>query len=325
MGVPSLTAWVAQINESRTFDELTQEGAMSSEEIHSLQINRVCVGSERVYSVGEDGNLIAWRKSDLTCIKTIQVSETQLVSLVIGEQYIFAGGVYLDTKIWQWRRDDLSMVTTLEDDSSSKLALALSDDGLLASGTADGRVSLRSVQTVDQIASVQTDQQIILSVAIDSHFVYAGGIGNYAGVFTRSPFEQVTRLEGHNANVFSLTTDDKFLYSGSGEVWWGGPGSPRPSSFESAIRVWDKTNWECVAILEGHTNNVNSIVVDESSVYSVSDDGTLRVYNKEDWRLAAIVDSGSGNLYGLAADDDYVFTGGRGCRVWKIPKDALKS
>ena len=117
---------------------------------------------------------------------------------------------------------------------------------------------------------------------MDRKYIFAGGIDDCINVFTRDELNQVASLEGHNSNILSLTSDDDYLYSGSGELWWGGPGSPRPPEFESSIRVWDKKDWSCVAVLQGHTDNVNDVATDKKYVYSISDDSTLRVYLKKD-------------------------------------------
>ena len=102
-------------------------------------------------------------------------------------------------------------------------------------------------------------------------------------------------------------------------MWWGGPGSPRPPSFESAIRVWKKDSWECTMLLEGHNDNVNAIAVDTEAVYSVSDDGTIRVYQKNDWS-STWANLETGPLKALVLDKSHIYLGGTTGNIWRIPK-----
>jgi WD40 repeat protein len=61
--------------------------------------------------------------------------------------------------------------------------------------------------------------------------------------------------------------------------------------------------------LKGHNDNVNALAVDDLYVYSVSDDGTLRVYSKSDWHEVAIIDSGVGKVIDVTHDDTLVYFG----------------
>ncbi|GAH37287.1 unnamed protein product, partial [marine sediment metagenome] len=102
---------------------------------------------------------------------------------------------------------------------------------------------------------------------------------------------------------------DKHLYSGSGELWWGGPGSPRPPEFESAVRVWDKKDWSCVTVLKGHTDNVNSIAVDNKYVYSISDDATLRIFSKIDWTETLCLKLDVMRIDAMTTDENSIYIG----------------
>ena len=76
--------------------------------------------------------------------------------------------------------------------------------------------------------------------------------------------------------------------------------------------------------LEGHTDNVNTISVDDDAVYSVSDDGTLRVYKKTDW-FQITVDFESGPIKALALDRSHIYLGGNMGEIWRIPKKLFRN
>ncbi|MHA1637717.1 MAG: hypothetical protein ACTSUO_01125 [Candidatus Thorarchaeota archaeon] len=305
-----------------SIDDGLGDKLISSEIIHSFPISAIVVDQSNVYSTASDGTLIAWEKETLSHLQTVQVSKQDLPALSMDSDFLFTGSVYDDPIIRVWDKKDLDLVSELEGHTSSILSLFSTED-YLYSGSADGSVIIWRKSDWVKHSSIDSGHQIVLSLDVDADYIYVGGINNCTNVFRKSDNTLLTSLEGHNANVFSLATDEKFVYSGSGEIWWGGPGSPRPPSFESAIRVWDKTTWECIAILSGHSDNVNALAVDDSLIYSVSDDGTLRVNVKSNWSEGEVINPGIGVINALASDSDDIYIGGADNKVTKISKLAL--
>ena len=289
---------------------------------HSFPISAISVDDCNIYTTAGDGQLIVLNKFDLSLAKTIQVCDSDLLCISLDDKFVYTGGIYSDGKLRIWDKEGMVLVTSLEDQASSILSLSSTNEFILA-GISDGSFSIWRKPDWTQITRLKTEHEIVLSTAIDETYIYIGGIRNYTSVYTRSNHEHVTNLIGHDANVFSLAVDDRFVYSGSGEIWWGGPGSPRPPSFESAIRVWDKRNWECTAILSGHTDNVNALAVDNVSIYSVSDDGSLRIYDKSDWSEVAVIERGLGVIQALDIDKDFIYIAGADCKVTKISKSII--
>jgi WD40 repeat protein len=241
----------------------------------------------------------------------------------LSPEYIFIGGSYNEPFITAVDRSSLQESTTQKKHSGSVFSLYYHDDELV-SGSANDTVSIWNPFDLSKKKSFVAGQHIVHAVACDNDYIFVGGINDLVGVYRRSNLEKIADLTGHNADIFSLATDDEFIYSGSGEVWWGGPGSPRPSSFESAIRVWSKGTWSCITVLEGHSDNVNAIMVDEHAVYSVSDDGTLRVYRKADWTSVGVLDLEAGALKALASDNDDLYVGGISGELHRVPKESFR-
>jgi hypothetical protein len=196
--------------------------------------------------------------------------------------------------------------------------------GTLVCASVDGSISIIEVPNWYEPQILETDQKILQAVEIDKHHIYAGGIGNKVSIFRIDNHDLITELIGHDANIFSLLVHDKFVYSGSGEIWWGGPGSPRPSVFESAVRVCDKSNWERVSILDGHKDNVNDIRIDEGNVYSVSDDGTVRIYSKEDWSQKIVIEVDQ-RINAITTDTDSIYIACGDASIIQIDKRSFPS
>ncbi|MGY5872840.1 MAG: hypothetical protein RTV72_11385 [Candidatus Thorarchaeota archaeon] len=273
-----------------------------------VTVTAIAVDDENLYASDSDGGLTVWEKSRFDSPKYIPgQTSTQIISLHSDGQYLYSGSDSGDPVVRVYSLD-LDLIEVLKGHVGTVFDIT-TDSHHLFTGSGDATVKIWTKDDWRSIVSISAQTHFVLTIVIDEKNIYAGGIDNCTNIFSRSDSRRIISLHGHEANVLSLAVDENYVYSGSGELWWGGPGSPRPSVFESAVRVWDKKNWICVQILKGHNDNVNALEVDKSYVYSVSDDGTLRVYSKSDWQEVTIVDSGAGVIGDLVQDNEHVYFG----------------
>lgn len=235
-------------------------------------------------------------------------TSTQILSLHSDGKYVYSGSDSGDPFIRIYS-PDLDLIEVLKGHVGSIFSIVSEDDKFLFTGSGDATVKIWKKDDWTNIGSIKAQTHFVLSLAIDDKYIYAGGIDNCTNVFFRDSFRRVTSLYGHDATILSLAVDADNVYSGSGELWWGGPGSPRPPIFETAIRVWDRKDWACNQVLKGHSDNVNALGVDDHYIYSVSDDGTLRVYSKTDWSEVVTLNSGVGRIDDLILDESHVYFG----------------
>ncbi len=268
----------------------------------------MAIDSKNLYAADSDCGLTVWNNPSFDFPKRIPgQTSTQILSLHSDGKYVYSGSDSGDPVIRIYN-PDLDLVEVLKGHVGSVFSID-SDSEFLFSGSGDATVKIWMKEEWTNTGSIKAQTHFVLSLAIDEKYIYAGGIDNCTNVFLRDTFRRVTSLYGHEATVFSLAVDSDNVYSGSGELWWGGPGSPRPPIFETAIRVWDRKDWACKQVLKGHRDNVNALGVDESHVYSVSDDGTLRVYSKSDWSEVITLNSGVGRITDLVLDESHVYFG----------------
>lgn len=285
-------------------------------------INALATDGEQLYSVNSNGLLTTWSLETLRQLRTLKASKEILLSIALNHEYIFVGSSSSEGSLGVWRKDDLSPVISIKDEFSSILALATNGTEVIAARSS-GSLDFYALNDWMKVASFATQHDIATTLTIDDDYIYAGGINDFVTVFRTHSYSHVTNLEGHDADIFSLCSDGEYLLSGSGEVWWGGPGSPRPPSFESAIRIWKKGTWECVRVLEGHTDNVNTISADDKRIYSISDDGTLRSYAKDGW-TQTILYLNDRPLKSMISSDDHLYVcDGRG-RLMRIGKSIFE-
>jgi WD40 repeat protein len=277
-----------------------------------------------LYASDDVGRIISWKKHELYTYKQVPShSTTYLQSLHVDNDYLFGGTTWNDCSIRIYEKSNLELKHTLEGPLGTVFVFA-SDDDYLFSGSGDSRVIIWNKKDWSEAGFVSGQRHFILSLAIDEDYIFAGGIDDCTNVFARDDLSQVASLEGHDSNVLSLTCDDAYLYSGSGELWWGGPGSPRPPEFESAVRVWDKKDWSCVAVLQGHSDNVNAIATDHEFVYSISDDATFRVYSKDDWSEKLCIEVDVVRIDAMTTDENFVYLGCSDGSVRRFPKSDLR-
>ncbi len=285
-------------------------------------INALATDGNLLYSVSSNGMLATWSLETLRQLQSLKVSKEIPLSIALNTTYIFVGSSSSEGSLGVWRKDDLSPVISIKDEFSSILGLAITEEEVLAARSS-GLLDFYVLNDWMKTASLATKQAIATTLTVDDEYIFVGGIDDFVTVFKKESYSHVTNLEGHYADIFSLCSDEEYILSGSGEVWWGGPGSPRPPSFESAIRVWKKGTWECVKILEGHTDNVNALSADDRRIYSISDDGTLRSYEKGDW-AQTVIPLSDRPLKSMVAFDDHLYVcDGRG-RMMRITKSVFE-
>jgi WD40 repeat protein len=273
-----------------------------------VTIDALAVDAKNLFAADSDGGLTVWEKPDLVSSKYIPgQTSTRIITLHSDGQYLYSGSDSGDPVVRVYT-PDLDLIKILKGHVGTVFDI-VTDSDFLFTGSGDATAKIWKKDGWNNIDSITAQTHFVLAIAIDSEHIYAGGIDNCTNIFSRSTLRRVNSLYGHDATILSLAVDNDYVYSGSGELWWGGPGSPRPPTFESSVRVWDKKDWDCVHVLKGHSDNVNALGVDEFYVYSASDDGTVRVYSKSDWSEVLVIESGVGRVLDLIHDDSHVYFG----------------
>ncbi len=278
----------------------------------------MALGETALYAISSDDKLLGWDlhrpnpealEADLPSL--VRNLHDSALSLAVSAETMYVGHIAGASCIHVFDVTspfDPHPETIIRADSGSVFDLKVSDAEIVA-GLGEGMLKIWSKRDFRLAKSMRAQEHFVLCVATDPEFTYGGGADRCIRVYRNQDYGQAASLMGHDASVFCLEVDDDFLYSGSGEIWWGGPGSPRPPSFESAVRVWSKDDWDCIAILEGHQDNVNAVCVDSSAVFSVSDDSSLRTYSLGDWEPLSIMELGAIRPTSLSQDADYLYVG----------------
>jgi WD40 repeat protein len=105
---------------------------------------------------------------------------------------------------------------------SSVNSITFSPNGkYLASGSDDNTVKLWSMESQNEIITLQGHRGWVYSVAFspDGKYLASGSDDTMVKLWIVESWEEVTTLQGHNSSVFSVafSSDGKYLASGSGD------------------------------------------------------------------------------------------------------------
>ena len=292
--------------------------------IHGISLSCIARDDNFLFSADDNGKIAKWDANNLSLLKSIEITGALFHSIYCDADYLYVGSSYLDNRIRVFEKCNLDLVETIEAHTSSVTSITGLDD-ILISSSADAVIKKWRKGSWDCLETYQSDQNILLCVSISANhrLIFAGGIGAKIEVISLDELNLNTELKGTNASIFSLVNYENRLYSGSGEIWWGGPGSPRPPEFESAIRVWDTVTWDCLQILEGHTDNINGLAISDNWLVSASDDGSLRIYDTESNKQLICLDIDKIAIKGILSDSENVYIALRTGSIWKIPLDVI--
>lgn len=154
-------------------------------------------------------------------------------------------------RVWRFLEEGWECCNTLEGHTMAITCLAVMPSGDIVSGSKDHNII---VFTRDAVLAFDHDIDHDLQVA-----------GN------KQDFTQRTILMGHTGHVQALATLPDTVISGS---------------FDYSVRIWNVDQAECLAMLEGHTDDVHAVaVLPNGDILSGSRDRTIRVWTNSSQEL----------------------------------------
>jgi WD40 repeat protein len=287
-------------------------------------LNAIATGREFFYAADSASNILQWSKdaeSESKPIRVVTAADSLVTSMNSDGFHLYVGTSYDESAIRIYE-PSLDMVRSVPSQSGTVFDIFVGTD-YLVTGLTEGMLRIWLIPEMECTHEIKAQEHFALAVAADQERVYAGGIDNCTNIFSMDDGSRLASLTGHDASVFSLAVNDDYVFSGSGEIWWGGPGAPRPSVFESSVRVWSKKDWECVQLIEGHRDNVNSLCVDSTALFSASDDGTVRFYRLADWSQGVIIDLSPTRISCMSQDAARLYLGCSDGSIRVVDKSAF--
>ncbi|KXN73562.1 WD40 repeat-like protein [Conidiobolus coronatus NRRL 28638] len=164
--------------------------------------------------------------------------------------------------------DQITCQYTLNDNTSGITSLAYSNH-LLFSGSHDGTTKIFDTQAETLIWENKAHSTSVWAVAAfqdDQRFFSAGSDGLIkAWDWTDSNTQTAHELDQHEGKVYALLCRFGKLFSGSSD---------------KTIKIWDPRTLQWNATLEGHTDNINSLIpLRNGRIISASSDKTIKIWD----------------------------------------------
>jgi WD40 repeat protein len=201
----------------------------------------------------------------------------------------------------------------------TSLTVALGTNGILATGDAEGKIILWTVEDGQQLLVCQGQMGAVKSVAFnfDGTLLASGSDDESVRLWKVSTGECLNRWRDHQGTVncvsFNLTGD--WLASGSND---------------QTVRVWDTRSGQCVHHFTGHTDSIRAITFspDGRTLASTSEDQTVKLWDLEtgncvrtfygnnawNWAVAFVRSSSiAGKIHVIASSTDE-----EAVRLWNV-------
>jgi WD40 repeat protein len=258
----SLKVWnVASASLARTI-ELDDGPAMS-----------IAVSGSRALTGHGNGHVVLWdweRAEKITSFKRND-SEVWSVTFAGGPNRFAAAGNDWKVAIWDTAQSTPLTVVDAHEAAASAVAFARTDRGpVLASGGADRRVKLWSLDTYDQVRrySGHGDAVTALAFSGDGKKLASADLDGAIRIWSSESYATLRRLTGHKGKVGSLA------FSPLGDTL-------ASAGEDGQVRVWDYKRGRAAKTLAGHTGAVKTLAFapDGASLASAGDDGIVRLWS----------------------------------------------
>ncbi|KAG2033399.1 WD40-repeat-containing domain protein [Suillus americanus] len=288
-------------------------------EVHKARITAVAVlpDERRMVTSSEDKTLRLWDLKQGAVLKTMVGHRANVKALAVSRDGRLIASGDEDGELLAWHGDTGdSLVPNIDAHSGKIYSLDFSPDGsMLASGSWDDKTKLWNTTTWQLSGTpISCDADINCVRYSPSGELLAIATDHNIQVYNVGKRHCVAKFKGH-------ASSSTFNYS----LAWT-PDATRLLSAgtnnDCTIRVWDSSTWEQVGDpWTGHTNSINSIVINASGTLlaSASSDKFVRL-----WRLSDRPMKHSSDVHCVAfsVDGGHILSGGGDLKIseWELPE-----
>ncbi len=245
----------------------------------------------------DDPTVRLWDAATQAQVATLRghTSEIRSVAFSSPDGNTLASGS-ADRTVRLWNVATQTEVATLQEHRGAVHSVTFSRDGAtLISGSADGRVLLRDLETGNVAGLSGHERLSSMAFSRDGATLASGTADGTVRLWDTETQTQIARLEGPTGWVYSMAFSPDGLHLASGS--W------------RTITLWDLANREMIATFEGHSGDVRSVAFsspDGATLASAGgrNDARVRLWNVATRTEIATLEGHTGGIYSVAFSPD---------------------
>jgi WD40 repeat protein len=301
---------------------ITVENASSLKTVDTLKAHTASVSSldtnlngTQLVSGGEDFSLIVWDVlSGKQVANTPGFSKRYAVAFAPDGIHIGSGNADGTLRIWDSQANKEQIVAK-SNGAIVITSVAFSPDGLvIAAGSTDGLVRTWDSKTGAPQLTLRGHSGAVTSVKYspDGLRLISAGTDGSIRLWEAKTGNRLGLFSGDRITKIAISPDGSLIAS---------------ASFDTTVSLWDVQKGTLKAILNGHTNTVNSVSFspDGTLLASASLDGTVRIWNVQKGALLVALQGHSGGVNDVlfSPDGARLMSAGQDntIRIWAIPNN----
>jgi len=239
---------------------------------HTKTIWTICVLENGLIATGSDDTAIKiWKRNNKSSLELVALltEHTEGIGalILLKNNSLVSGSFDKNIKVWNHRTEDtFECVATLNQESEI-YSLAIFGRSLLIIGHRDGTIQIRNQSSFVILKKLKGNSKNVWSIIILNNENLASGSSLEIMIWKKkneTSFYLNKTLGGHIDWVNSLVPMPNNMFASA--------------SWDKTIKIWDQTTFECIFILNDHSNSVlNLVVVRNEYLISISFDQSIKV------------------------------------------------
>eukprot|EP00301_Raphidiophrys_heterophryoidea_P026245 c9013_g1_i1.p1 GENE.c9013_g1_i1~~c9013_g1_i1.p1 ORF type:complete len:656 (+),score=176.02 c9013_g1_i1:48-1970(+) len=165
---------------------------------------------------------------------------------------------------------------------------------VVVAGFESGLIRAWSVQSWECVGTVRQHRKAVGTIAyLGNNLIVSGSHDCSMCVWDISTWECERTISGHHSQgVWALAVVNQNTAAnqsmGEDSTVFDAP-KLISGSYDTTIKVWDTTTWECERTIFAHEDEIETLKVHHNMLFSAADDKTIKVWNMQTWECEQVL------------------------------------